>query len=60
MTPKFRNVLEHAIDIGIKRGHTRAHKHCDVPQDHVLFQYIEEAIWSELYEWFDFDEKETE
>lgn len=60
MTPKFKSVLEFAIEIGIKRGYARAHKHTDKPDEHVIHSYIDEAIWSELYEWFDFDEKENE
>lgn len=60
MTPKFRNVLEHAIETGIRLGYSRAHKHTDKPDEHVIYRYIEQSVWTELYEWFDFDEKDDE
>jgi hypothetical protein len=55
MTPKFKSVLEYAIETGIKIGYARAHKHSDKPDEHIIHRHIEEAVWNELFEWFDFD-----
>jgi hypothetical protein len=60
MTPKFKSILECAIESGIKIGYARAHKHTDKPDEHVIYRYIEESVWNELYEWFSFDEKGME
>lgn len=60
MTPKFKTVLEYAIETGIKVGYARAHKHTDKPDEYVIYRYVEDAIWNEIYEWFEFDEKGIE
>jgi hypothetical protein len=58
MKPKLRNVLELAIKNGIDYGWNRAHKHTDTPNENSIKQEIEEAIWHEVYEWFDMGEDE--
>lgn len=60
MKPKFNTVLEYAIETGIRVGYARAHKHTDKPDEHVIYRYIEEAVWNELSEWFTFNEKGIE
>jgi hypothetical protein len=60
MTPKFKSVLEVAIESGISLGIRRAYKHNDAPTEQQLQEAIEFAIWNELFEWFDFDEKGIE
>lgn len=59
MKPKIIPLLEQCIDTGIQRGWSRAWKHDDDPPADLIQQRINEAIWSELHEWFDFDDKET-
>lgn len=59
MKPKFRSVLQLAIETGIKRGYQRAYKHNDGPDEQVIQDNIEIEIWNELFEWFDFDEENS-
>jgi len=55
MKAKIREILEECIELGIERGHMNAHKHHpDPPYNHV-FSKIEEAIWLEIDERFDFE-----
>lgn len=56
MTPKFEPVLRMCIENGIRLGYKRAHKHDDNPGEDIIIEKIEDAIWNEIYEWFDFDE----
>ena len=55
MKPKIRKILEDCIQNGIRLGHTRSHKHSDTPQDEYVFLSIEDAIWLEIDEHFDFE-----
>ena len=55
MKPKLRHVLELAIKNGIDYGWNRAHKHTDTPSEDLIKQEMEEAIWHEIYEWFDME-----
>ena len=58
MTPKFRRVLEEALDRGIAYGLRRAYKHRSDGPDEETMQAVKEAIHdavdNELYEWFEF------
>ena len=58
MKPKFLPVLEMAIADGISAGWYRAHKHTDTPDEGMIKQAMEEEVWNQLYEWFDFPEPE--
>ena len=55
MKPKLHLVLELAIKNGIDYGWNRAHKHTDTPSEDLIKQEMEEAIWHEIYEWFDME-----
>jgi hypothetical protein len=55
MKPKTNLVLELAIKQGIDYGWMRAHKHTDTPDENLIKQEIEEAIWHEVYSWFDME-----
>lgn len=55
MKPKLRVILERAIEDGVKRGWHRAHKHDDTPDPQYIQDCIEEGVWSELNEVFDFE-----
>ena len=58
MKPKFSRVLELAIEAGVASGWRRAHKHVDEPSEFDVCHAIEEAVMTEIYMWFDFEEDE--
>lgn len=55
MKPKFRVILEQALEEGIARGYQRAFKHNDSPKEHEILESIEDCVMGSLYEYFDFD-----
>ena len=59
MKPKFRVILEQAIEEGVRRGYSRAHKHVDNPTEGAIIEHIEVPVMSSIYEYFDFEENET-
>lgn len=56
MTPKFRVILEMAIEEGVLRGYRRAFKHNEEPTEEVICETIEECVMSQIYEYFDFSD----
>jgi len=58
MKPKFRVILEMAIEEGVRRGYSRAFKHNDSPTEGAILESIEEHIMSSIYEYFDFDQED--
>jgi hypothetical protein len=58
MKPKFRFILEMAIEEGVRRGYARAHKHVEEPTEGAIIEHIEENVMSSIYEYFTFDEEE--
>ena len=60
MKPKFRVILERALEEGIRRGHRRAYKHVETPTEESIYEHIEEQIMSSLYEYFDFSDTDEE
>jgi hypothetical protein len=60
MTPRIIRVLEVAIESGIAIGVRRAYKHNDAPSEQQLQDAIESAIWTEIHEWFIFNEGQHE
>jgi len=58
MKPKFRVILEMAIEEGVRRGYHRAHKHVENPTEGVIIEQIEDNVMSSIYEYFDFDEND--
>jgi hypothetical protein len=58
MKPKFREVLEMAIEEGVRYGYNRAHKHVENPSEGAIIDNIKAGVIDCLYEWFDFEEKE--
>ena len=58
MTPKFRVILEQAIEEGVLRGYRRAFKHNEDPSEEVICDTIEECVMSSLYEYFTFPNDE--
>ena len=57
MKPKFRLILEMAIDEGVRTGFYRSHKHVEDPSPEAIIESIEEHVMSKMYEYFDFPEE---
>ena len=57
MKPKFRVILEQAIEEGVRMGYRRAFKHIENPTEESICQHIEEQVMSSIYEYFTFDEE---
>jgi hypothetical protein len=55
MKPKFREVLELAIEQGVARGYRRAHKYVENPTEESIAATIEECVMSAIYDWFEFE-----
>jgi archaeosine-15-forming tRNA-guanine transglycosylase len=56
MKPKFRVILEQAIEEGVRRGYSRAHKHVENPTEGAIIEHIEDGVMSSIYEYFTFDD----
>jgi archaeosine-15-forming tRNA-guanine transglycosylase len=57
MKPKFRVILDQALEEGVRRGYRRAFKHIEDPTEESICQHIEEQVISSLYEYFDFEDE---
>lgn len=55
MKPKIRKILEDCIEVGVVHGLEKAHKHTDNPTRPLITESIENAIWLEIDEHFDFE-----
>jgi hypothetical protein len=49
-------LLEYAVEIGVKVGWNRAHKHDGEPPDDVIMTQMIEAVLTELCRWFVFED----
>jgi hypothetical protein len=58
MKPKTRVILEMAIEEGVRRGYALAHKHVENPSEGAIIERIEDAVMSQIYEYFTFDEED--
>ena len=58
MKPKFRVILEQALEEGIRRGYRRAFKHVENPTEDAICETIEDCVMSSLYEYFTFPNEE--
>jgi len=56
MKPKFRSVLEVAIEDGVRMGWNRAHKHNPEPTIESATDSIVNEIMNSLDSWFDFED----
>lgn len=54
MKPKFRVILDQAVNEGVLRGYRRAFKHNENPTEETIIETIEDCIMSSLYEYFTF------
>jgi hypothetical protein len=59
MKPKFHVILEMAIEEGVRRGYSRAHKHVENPTEGAIIEHIEECVMGSIYEYFTFDEENS-
>ena len=57
MKPKFRVILNQAIEEGVLLGYRRAFKHNEDPSEEIICETIEECVMSQIYEYFTFDEE---
>jgi hypothetical protein len=55
MKPRLMPAMERCIEDGITLGWNRAHKHTDTPTEAQIKASIEDAIWEELHQWFEFE-----
>ena len=58
MKPKFRVILAQAIEEGVRRGYSRAHKHVENPTEGAIIEAVEDAVMASIYEYFTFDEED--
>jgi hypothetical protein len=58
MKPKTRVILELAIEEGVRRGYSRAYKHVENPTEGAIIEHIEEAVMSQIYEYFTFEDED--
>jgi hypothetical protein len=57
MKPKFRVILEMAIEQGVRRGWQRAYKHVDNPNEGSIMAHLEECVMEQIHEYFTFDDE---
>lgn len=60
LKPKTWKVLEMAIVEGVACGWQRAHKHVEDPSEEAIKQAIEQAVLTEIGEWFDVTEEPSD
>ena len=58
MKAKTRVILEMAIEEGVRRGYSRAHKHVENPTEGAIIEHIEDAVMAQIYEYFTFEEED--
>ena len=59
MKPDAYKLLMQCIETGIELGWRRAHKHNYTPDEDAIKLAIENAIQSEICEWFKFNDEEN-
>jgi hypothetical protein len=57
MKPKFRNVLEMAIEQGVLFGYRRAYKHVENPTEDSIVEHIVSNVMDSLDDWFEFEDE---
>ena len=58
MKPKFRVILDQAVNEGVLRGYRRAFKHNENPTEETIIETIQDCVMGSLYEYFDFPEEQ--
>lgn len=59
MKPKFRVILDQAIEEGVKLGYRRAFKYNENPTEETIIETIEDCVMAKMYEYFTFDDEEA-
>ena len=54
LRPNVYKVLERAVEDGVRYGYRRAFKHNDHPSEEAICEAVENAVMSEIGEWFEF------
>lgn len=57
MKPKFRVLLDQAINEGVRRGYHRAFKHNENPTEETIIETIEDCVMSSIHEYFTFEDE---
>jgi len=60
MRPKFRKVLETAVEQGVSYGYRRSFKHIENPTEGAIIDSIVEQVMNSLDEWFTFENEYNE
>ena len=55
MKAKEYQVLDMAVESGVRGGWHRAHKHTDKPTPEAIQEAIVQAVLNDICEWFEFD-----
>jgi len=55
MKAKFYPLLVECIELGVRLGVSRAHKHTENPSPETISENVTREIMNELNEWFDFE-----
>ena len=56
MRPNEYLVLSECVEDGVALGYTRAHKHTDTPTEQQIKEAIEQAVMTEIYQYFIFED----
>jgi hypothetical protein len=59
MKPNTYKLLMECVETGIALGWRRAHKHNDNPDEEAIKLAIEDAIQTEICEWFKFNDEDS-
>ena len=60
MKPKIRVILEKAIEEGVMCGYYHAHKHIENPSEDSIIIHIQEAVMTQIHEYFTFDKEDSD
>jgi hypothetical protein len=60
MRPKFRKVLETAVEQGVSYGYRRSFKHIENPTEGAIIDTIVEQVMNSLDDWFTFEDEYNE
>lgn len=56
MKPNEYLILSECVEDGINLGYTRAHKHTDTPTEQQIKEAIEQAVMTEICQYFIFED----
>lgn len=56
MKPRLYRILAECVEVGSRRGVNRSFKYTENPDIETIIKNVDDAIMSEICEWFDFEE----